>query len=137
MLYLIIYTLYINFCAILSTRNRDMLIPEIPKKYNYSATYWAIFNKSWQTSIYVRISLNIKFLKILCISSRATLATKFLSHTHRHTDIQTHRHTDRHTFLKNSQIVFRTSQNVSIHQKPKVESLHETNTSKSKIQWTV
>ena len=30
--------------------------------------------------------LNIKFHEILFISSRATLATKFLSHTHRHTD---------------------------------------------------
>ena len=36
--------------------------------------------------------LNTKFHEILFISSRATLATKFLSHTHRHTDRQTHRH---------------------------------------------
>ena len=34
---------------------------------------------------------NIKFHEILCISSRATLATKFLSHTHTST------HTDRQT----------------------------------------
>ena len=36
--------------------------------------------------------LNIKFHEILFISSRATLATKFLSHTHRHTDRQIDRH---------------------------------------------
>ena len=35
---------------------------------------------------------NIKFHEILCISSRDTLATKFLSHTYRHT--HTHRQTD-------------------------------------------
>ena len=40
--------------------------------------------------------LNTKFHEILFISSRATLATKFLSHTHRHTDTQTQRQTDRH-----------------------------------------
>ena len=34
--------------------------------------------------MYVMIALNIKVHKILCISSGATLATKFLSHTHRH-----------------------------------------------------
>ena len=36
--------------------------------------------------------LNIKFHEILFFSSWATLATKFLSNTHRHTDIQTDRH---------------------------------------------
>ena len=40
--------------------------------------------------------LNTKFHEILFISSRATLATKFLSQTHRLTDTQTHKHTDRH-----------------------------------------
>ena len=36
--------------------------------------------------------LNIKFHEIPGISSRVTLATKFLSHTHRHIDTQTDRH---------------------------------------------
>ena len=32
LLYLIIYTLYVNFCAILFIRNRDKLIPKNPEK---------------------------------------------------------------------------------------------------------
>ena len=39
-----------------------------------------------------------------------------------------HTHIDRQTFSRNSQIVFRTSQNVQIHQNPEIENLHETNT---------
>ena len=105
LLYLMIHILNINFGAISSTENRDELIPKILKKdSDYSATCWAIFMKSRMTSIYVRIMVNIKFHEILFISSRSTLVTNFLSHTHRHTD--------RQTFSKNSQIVFRTSQNV-------------------------
>ena len=40
--------------------------------------------------------LNTKFHEILFISSRATLATKFLSQTHRRKDRHTDRQTDRH-----------------------------------------
>ena len=47
-------------------------------------------------------------------------------HTHR--DTQTHRQIDRQTFSRNSQIVFRTFQNVYIHQKTEIENLQETNT---------
>ena len=39
-----------------------------------------------------------EFYEILLISSRTTLATKFLSHIHR----QTHRQADRQTFSKNN-----------------------------------
>ena len=67
-----------------------------------------IFFQTEGNSPKYKVILNIKFHAIPCISSRATLATKFLSHTHR----QTHKQTDRQTFSRNSQIVFRTSQNV-------------------------
>ena len=49
---------------------------------------------------------------------------------HTHTDTQTHRQ----TFSRNSQIVFRTSQNVTIHQKPEIENLHETDISSTYIE---
>ena len=42
--------------------------------------------KNYVSPIYVWITLNIKFYEILLVSSRANLATKFLSHTHTHTD---------------------------------------------------
>ena len=57
--------------------------------------------------IYVRIILNIKFHEILCITSRVTLAAKFLSHTHSQTDIG---QINRQTFFRNTEIVFKTSQ---------------------------
>ena len=38
------------------------------------------------------MTLNIKFREIPWLISRATLDTKFLSQTHRHTDAQTDRH---------------------------------------------
>ena len=99
--FLIIYILYTNFCAILSTINRDMLMPKISRKSYDSATCWQIFSKNRQRAIYARISLITKFHEILCISS---WVTKFLS--------QTDTQADRQTFCRNSQIVFRTSQNV-------------------------
>ena len=40
-----------------------------------------------------------------------------------------HTQTDRQTFSRKSEIVFRTSQNVQIHQKPEIDNLHATNTS--------
>ena len=100
LLFLLIYILHIKFCANSSTRNRGQRIPQICKKCNYSAASWAIFTKSSYNWTYVRITLNTKFHEIPCISSRATLSTKFLSHT------------DRQTFSRNSQIVIRISQNV-------------------------
>ena len=55
------------------------------------------------------------------------LAMKFLSHEDRHTHTHTHKLTDR-IFSKNGQIVFKTSQNVYIYQKSRIENLHETDT---------
>ena len=42
MLFLMMDILYINFCAISSTRNRDCLFPKFWKKWNYSASVSAI-----------------------------------------------------------------------------------------------
>ena len=49
--------------------------------------------------------LNIKFHKILFISSRATLTIKFLSNAHRRIDSHTHRQKDRETHRHFSKIV--------------------------------
>ena len=49
-----------------------------------------ILSKSWQIPIYVKLAPNLKFHEILWLSSRATLAIKFLSHTERHTNGQTY-----------------------------------------------
>ena len=84
LLYLMVRTLFIHFYAILFTKNRDNGSQKFQKKCHNSSTCWAIFTKKWKTSIYVRIKLNIKFQEILCISSRATLATNFFCLTHRH-----------------------------------------------------
>ena len=81
LLFLLIYIVHVSFCAISSTRNRKQLILKILEKYDNSTTCWAIFTKSWQTSIYVKATLNLKFQKILCICQKT-----FVSHTCRHTD---------------------------------------------------
>ena len=78
---------------------------KIRKTFDCSAICRTISTKSWQTIIYIGVILNTKFHEILIISSRATLATKFFSHTHRHTD--------RQTFSRNNQIVFRTLKSVN------------------------
>ena len=90
--------MFLRFHAI---ETENWLSQKFWKKWNCSATCRAIFTKSQWASIYVRVQLNIKFREILCNSSRATLATIFLSHTR----------TDRH-FSENGQNAFRTSQNV-------------------------
>ena len=41
---------------------------------------------------------------------------------------QNFRHTDRQAFPKNNKIVFRTSQNLQIHQIPEIEIFYENNT---------
>ena len=74
-----------------------------------------ILIKSWHISMYVRISLTIKFQEILCIRSQGTFPAKILSYTRRQ------------TFSRNYQIVFKTFQNVKILQKLAVKNFYETN----------
>ena len=71
--FLIVYILYINIWFISLNRSRDLRIAKN-------------LDTRKRTLIYVGVILNIKFHKIPFISSRATFATKFLSHAHRHTD---------------------------------------------------
>ena len=95
LLFLMIDILYIYiFVQFHPLENKMSLSQKFRKKCNYSATCSAIFTKSWQMPICVRITLNIKFYKILLISFWATLGTKFLSHTYRHTGRETDRQAD-------------------------------------------
>ena len=92
LLFIKIFILNINFCAILFSRNRDQLIRKMPEKVILQRHMLSNVHINSQKSIYVMISLNVKFHENMCISSRA----KFLSRTYRQ------------TLSRSSQIVFRT-----------------------------
>ena len=70
-----------NFYSFSYITNRDQLIPKNWKTLDNSTPCQVVFTKSSQASIYVRITLNVKFHDILWFSF--TLATAFLSHTHK------------------------------------------------------
>ena len=81
------YNLLCNFIH----QNQDQVVPKTLEKVRLQHYLLSdIHQKVIDTSVYFRITLNIKFHEFLYICSRAALATKFFSHTHRHTE------TDRH-----------------------------------------
>ena len=80
LLFLLIYIMYIKFYLL---KIEISLFKKFREKCYFSATYWAIFTKSWYTLIYVWITINMKFYEFLFISSWVTLSTTFLLHTHR------------------------------------------------------
>ena len=83
-----IYILYTYFRAISINRNRGNLIPKILEKSRITAPpVERFFPKADKPPIKGSIIQNIKVHEILCISTSDTLATNFLSHTHRQTDI--------------------------------------------------
>ena len=84
--FLIVYILCINFCFISSNRSRDL---RIRKKLENVWLQGHLLNDFHQKMIDTNLCwviLNIKFHKILFISSRAALFKKFLQHTQRETD---------------------------------------------------
>ena len=74
-----------------------------------------LHQNSSNAPIYVKLKLNTKFFEILCLSSQVGYPAKLLSDTHR----------ERKTYSKNIKIVFRTSQNVKIHQMLKIKNFYE------------
>ena len=78
------------------------------KNSNNIGTSWAIYTKIESALSPIKVQLNIKFHQFPLISSWDTVS--------------------RQTFSKNGQIVFRTSQKMSIHRKPDAENFRESNT---------
>ena len=84
-----IFYLYI-FLQIHALETKISLTETFRKKCYYSTNSREILTKSWETSLYIRININMKIYEILWLKYRAAPETKFLSH--RHTDTQTNRH---------------------------------------------
>ena len=80
LLFLIMYILHVNFCAISSSRKQDQLINKILKKALLVRHLQGNFCKNL-TNIYFRITKNIKFHEILWLYLKLHLRQNFAKYT--------------------------------------------------------